>query len=174
MARSIGGQSGIFDNVSLWKAILLPILLCVSHVLISVTKLWDMILSLCMCKGQTGFATVLDSNTHYWITNNHDMILDGTGTWDRKDIISDKIFQQNVYWWCQVSHGITSECAMETTHNDDRHAAFMNALIRIAVRLWLVNGVETLEYGNGTSCKLRRKMGMRHGEKVRQYISKTS
>lgn len=73
-----------------------------------------------------------------------------------------------------MSHGISWECAMGTTYTDDCHAAFMNTWIYITVRLYLVHVVETLGYDNGSSCKLRKKMGMRNGEKVGQYISKTS
>jgi len=49
----IDRQTVIFDVISLWKALCLPILLRVSFFLISGTKLWDKILHLCMCKSRT-------------------------------------------------------------------------------------------------------------------------
>jgi len=56
-------QTVIFDVWSRGKASCLPILLCVSFFLISVTKLWDLIIRLCMCKGRTYHVNVLESES---------------------------------------------------------------------------------------------------------------
>ena len=61
VTTGIDSQIAIFDNISLWKAICVPISLCGSCFWISLTKLWDMISGLCMCKGHTGQLGVLDS-----------------------------------------------------------------------------------------------------------------
>ena len=48
----------IIDHMSSWKVINVPILLGFSIVLISLTKVQDMIICLCMCKGHTGHTKV--------------------------------------------------------------------------------------------------------------------
>jgi len=53
------------EDLSLVKAICVPSLLRVSCVLISETKLWDMIFHQCVCKGHTGHAKVLDSKSDW-------------------------------------------------------------------------------------------------------------
>jgi len=64
----VNAQVAIVDDVSDGKAIKLPILLCVSFYLKSVTNLWDMIIRLCMCTGRMGHANVLDCKLH-WLTS---------------------------------------------------------------------------------------------------------
>jgi len=59
----------IFDVISLWKAIFVPILLFLSIFLISVTKLWDMIICLWMCKGPTHHVTVLEPKSSSQMAN---------------------------------------------------------------------------------------------------------
>jgi hypothetical protein len=54
----------IFDIWLRWKASCLKMLQCVSFFLISVSKLWDMIIILCMCKGRTHHVNVLESTSH--------------------------------------------------------------------------------------------------------------
>jgi len=49
--------------------------LCVSFYFISVTKLWGMIIRLCMCKGPMGHADSLHSKLHWLITTALDIIL---------------------------------------------------------------------------------------------------
>jgi len=90
VARAINRQIGIYDNVSILNAIPAPILLCVSFYVISVTKLWDMIIRLCMCKGRIGHATFLNFNSHCLTTDVRDIILPVTVTWDNSNWIADK------------------------------------------------------------------------------------
>jgi hypothetical protein len=59
----IDSQIGCFEALSCGKAIFVPTLLCVSFVLISVTKVRYMILHQIVCKGRTGHANVLDSKS---------------------------------------------------------------------------------------------------------------
>jgi len=75
-------QIGICDDVSIWNAIPVPILLCVSFYLISLTKLWDMIICLCMRKGRIGHANVLDFKCHWLTTNERDIVQPITVKWD--------------------------------------------------------------------------------------------
>jgi len=56
-------QTVLFDVWSRWKASCLTILPRVSFGLISVTKLWDMIICLCMCKGRTHHVKVQKSKS---------------------------------------------------------------------------------------------------------------
>ena len=43
--------------------------------MIPVTKLWDMIIRPCMCKGRMGHANVLDSKSYCLTTNELDIIV---------------------------------------------------------------------------------------------------
>jgi len=80
-------QTVIFDVWSLWKASYLPIVLCVCFCLISVTKLWDMIIRLCMCKGRTHNVTVLKSKSGCETAILFDFILQVTVKWQSKSNI---------------------------------------------------------------------------------------
>jgi len=71
----VNGQICIVDNESLRKVICVPILLPVSFHLILMTKLWDMIIGLCMYKARMGQANVLDSNSDWLTTNERDIPL---------------------------------------------------------------------------------------------------
>jgi len=75
VAWGLSKQRDIFDNVSLQKAIRVPIVLYVCFYLISVSKLWDMIIHLCMFKGRMGHANIPDSKSHWLITNELDIVL---------------------------------------------------------------------------------------------------
>jgi len=79
----------IFDVISWWNAICIPILLCVSIFLISGTKLWDMIICLCMCKGRTHHTKGLESISHCKTANTCDYCLPITLKWESKCYISD-------------------------------------------------------------------------------------
>jgi len=68
-------QIAIFDDVSLRKAIGVPILLSIKVFWISVTELLDKIICLCMCKGRMGDAKVFNSQSCRWITNKFDNVL---------------------------------------------------------------------------------------------------
>jgi len=63
VCRGIEGQIGIFDVISQWKAICVLIVPHVSFFLISVTKLWEMKIHLCMCKGGTHHVKVVGSKS---------------------------------------------------------------------------------------------------------------
>jgi len=71
----VNEQIAIVGGVSLRKAIRVPILLCVSFYLISVTKLWDMIICLCICKGRMGHANVLDCKLCRLMTTEHHIVM---------------------------------------------------------------------------------------------------
>jgi len=75
LARGMNRQIAICDNVSFRNVIRVPILLRVSFHLISVTKLWDMIIRLCMCQGRIGHANVQESKSHWLTTDEHDIVL---------------------------------------------------------------------------------------------------
>jgi len=85
-------QTVIFDVWSRGKASCLPTLLCVSFFLISVTKLGDMIIRLCMCKGRTHHVNVLESKSHCKTAKTFCFILQVTVKWQSKSNISDKMW----------------------------------------------------------------------------------
>jgi len=78
-----------------------PILLCVSIFLISVTRLWDMIIRLCMCKSYMGHTKVLHSKPWWLKIDLRDIILPLTDKWERAIYIGTKF--TNKIW---VSDGI--------------------------------------------------------------------
>ena len=82
VSTEIETQIGIFGIISLWKAICVSILLCVSFFLISVNKLWDMIICLCKCKGRTHHENVLESKAGCQMSNTLDFCLRITVLWE--------------------------------------------------------------------------------------------
>jgi len=84
-------QIGIVDIISRWKEICVPILLHVSFDLILVTKLWDMIMCLCMRKGQTHHLKVLESKSGCKTAKTFDFGLQVTLKWESNSWIRDEI-----------------------------------------------------------------------------------
>jgi len=71
----IDSQIVNIDDVALVKVICVPILLSVSLFWISVTKLWDMLIRQCVCKGHMGHPTVPDAKSSWSTTNEGYIIL---------------------------------------------------------------------------------------------------
>jgi len=71
----VNSQIVIFDDVSLGKAMRVHILLCVSFCLILETKLWAMIILLCIWKDRMGHTIVPDSKPLWLTTNELDIVL---------------------------------------------------------------------------------------------------
>jgi len=84
-------QNVILDVWSRGKASCLPILLCVSFFLISVTKLWDLIIRLYMCMGRTHHVKVLESESRCKTAKTFSFILQVTVKWQSKSNISDEM-----------------------------------------------------------------------------------
>jgi len=84
-------QNGILDVWSRGKASCFPILLHVNIFLISVTKLWDLIIGLCMCKGRTHHVNVLESESRCKTAKTFSFILQVTVKWQSKSNISDEM-----------------------------------------------------------------------------------
>jgi len=162
------------DVISLWKAICLPILLHVSIFLISVTKLWDKIIWLYMCKGRKHLAKVLESKTGCTMANMFDFYLLITVKSDSKSNISDEIYQHNLSEWCHTSHSRSCQCSRRFCRNDDRDAAFIHASNCITLRTDLVDMVEIFKTAYGTSWKSKRTSCKRNNEEVKLYLPKTS
>jgi len=75
ITRGMNREIHLAVDVLLRKAIRVPILLSISFYFIAVTKLWDINICLCMCKGQIGHANVLDFKTHWLTTYQCDIVL---------------------------------------------------------------------------------------------------
>jgi len=172
--RAIHRQSVIFDIISQWKAIIVSILPCVSFVWISVTKLWDTMIHLCMCKGRTHPVKVLEPELSCKTANNLDFCLPITVKWGNKHYISDEIYEQNLCEWWHISPRRSSQLTIRIGLYDNRHAAFIHASNCITLRTDLVHMVQIFEIAYGTSCESRRWSWMRKGEEVELYQSKTS
>jgi len=84
-------QTVIFNVWLQGKASCLPILLRVSFFLISVTKLWDLIIHLCMCKGRTHHVNVLESESRCKTAKTFSFILQVTVKWQSESNSSDEI-----------------------------------------------------------------------------------
>jgi len=82
VCRGIESHKGIVDVISQWKDVCVPTLLHVSVNLISVTKLWDMMIRLCMCKGQTDHPKVVESKSGCKMANTFDFCLQATVKWE--------------------------------------------------------------------------------------------
>ena len=92
VTAEIWTQFARFADKSLWKAIRVAISQCVSLFSILVTKLWDMMIRLCMCKGRTCNAIVLDFNSGWYMTKILDINLSLTGKRENKHSIKDTIY----------------------------------------------------------------------------------
>jgi len=90
--REIDRWIGIFDVISLWKTRVVPILLCVSVFLTSVTKSWDMVFCQCLCKGRTHHAKVLEPKWSSKTANKLDFSLPISVRWESKTYISNEIY----------------------------------------------------------------------------------
>jgi hypothetical protein len=77
--------------MSMWKAIREPILLLVSFYMISVTKLWNMIIRVYMCKGGKYLAKVLVSTMSFMMTNKLHSASMVSVKWESTNIIGDEI-----------------------------------------------------------------------------------
>jgi len=166
VCREIESQMGIVYIISRWREIWVPILLCVSVVLISVIKLWDMIIGLWMCKGQTHHLKVLESKWRCMTAKTFDFFLQVTVKWESTSWISDEINKQNLSGWCQTTDRGSGRCPIWICLNDYRYAAFIHASKCITLRTDLVHTVEIIEFAYSTSWKSRRRSWMRKGEEV--------
>jgi hypothetical protein len=167
-------QTVIFDVWSWWKASCLPILLRVSFCLISVTKLWDIRIRLCMCKGRTHHVNVLKSKSDCKMAIMFDFILQVTVKWQSKSNISDEMCKQNLSEWCHTCQRMSGQFAWRIDLNDNCHTVFIHVSNCITPRTDLVPMVEIVEIACGTSWKLRRWSWIRNGDEVELYLSKTS
>jgi hypothetical protein len=167
-------QTVIFDIWSWWKASRLPILLRASFVLISVTKLWDIILRLCMCRGRTHHIKVLQSNSHCKTANMFGFFLLETVKWQSKSNIADEMGKQNLIVWRHASHRNSVQCAERIDMNNNLHAAFIYVSNHITLRTDMVYMIEILEIVYGRSWKLRRRSWICNSEEVVLYLPKTS
>jgi len=89
---TLPAQLVIFDDLSLRKVIGVPILLCVSVFWISVTKLWDKIIRLCMCNGHTAHPKALDSRLSRLTMDQPDIVLPLTDKWEHASWIGNEIY----------------------------------------------------------------------------------
>jgi len=84
LTRGIDSQIVNIDDLSVVKAICVPVSLCVNYFWIPVTKLWDMIICWCVCKDRPGQANVFDSKPRWWLTKERYLVLPVMLKWDSK------------------------------------------------------------------------------------------
>jgi len=167
-------QIAIFGVISSLQAISVPSLLCVSFWLISVPKLWRMIIHRCMCKGHRGHQIVLDSKPSWLTMNQLDIVLPAMFKQERKNPIRDQIYEQNFSQWCDTRHRWGGRCLMRICTIDHCHAAFIHTFNSITLRSDLVHMVKNLKIAYGRSWKWRRRCWIRNGEEVGVYWSTSS
>jgi len=92
----IDSQIVNIDDIALVKVFCVPTLLRVSYFWISVTKLWDMIIRQCVCKGRTGHPNVLDGNSSWSSTNEWYIILPVTVKLETKTWIWDELYEESL------------------------------------------------------------------------------
>jgi len=167
-------QTVIFEVWSWWKASWLPILLRVSVFLISVTKLWDMIICLCMCKGWMHHVKVLESKLGCRMAIMFGFFLQVTVMWQSKSNISDEMCEQNFSELCHMCHAKSGQCAWGIDLNNYSNAKSIHVSNCITRPTDLVHMVEIFEIACGTSWKSRRQRWIRNADKVELYLPKTS
>jgi len=150
------------------------ILLRVSYFLISVTKLWDMIICLHMCNGRTHHALGLESKSRFKTANTCDYCLPITVKWESKSNISDEINKQILREWRHMSHRKSSLSSIHIWLNDVRHVAFTHVSNCITLRTDLVRMVVIFEAAYGMSWKSSRSSWIRKGKEVELYLPTTS
>jgi len=173
LSGRIDMQTAIFELWLRWKPMRLPVLLCVSYFLTSVTKLWDMIICLCMCNGPSNHVNDLESKLHCKTAETFSSLLHLTVTQQSKSNISYKICKQNLSEWCHMCHRKSSQCAWRIDLNKNRHAEFNHLSNCITCHRDLVHMVAIFEIACCTLWKLRRRSWIRNGEEVELYLLKT-
>jgi len=174
VCRGIENHIGIVDFKFRWKKICVPILLFVSLYSISVTKLWDMIIPLCMCKGQTHHPKGIKSKSGCKMAKTFNFGLQVTVKWESNRYIRDEIYKQHLSDWCHGSHWRSCPCPIRICLNDDHYAACIHASNCPTLQTDLVPMVEIIEIAYGMSWKSRRRGWMRKGEELELYLPKTS
>jgi len=159
-------QTCIFDVIYQWKAIYASIVLCVSYILISVTKLWDMIISLSKCKGWMCHAKVLESKSGCKPANTCDFWLPITIKWEHKSYISDDIYKQHLIVRYHTGQRKSGQYSIRISLNDIRYATFIPRSYYITVRPDRVHTVEIFDIAYCTSWKSRWWSWMRKSEEV--------
>jgi len=170
--RGTKRQMCIIEVLFLGNAICVPILIRVSFFLISVTKLWDMIICLCMCKGRTHHTKDLESKSPCKTANTCDYCLLITVRWESKSNISDEIDKLNLREWCHTCHRKSAQCAIWIWLHDDRHVIFTHVSNSITFRTDLVRMAEIFEIAYGASWKCTRRSWMRKVRKSSNIYQK--
>jgi len=174
ITAGIESQIVNFDDVSLSKAICAPILVLFSLFWISLTKLWDMIIRQCMCKGCIGHAEVQGSISRWKMTNQVDIGLPATGKSESNIYITDEMYKQNTSKWFHTSCTMSGQCVIQTQINDNYHAALLRVSNCITLHWDLLYTIENLKIGYHLSWRSRRMSCKRTGREVRLYMLKTS
>jgi len=164
----------ILDVRSRSKARCVPSMLGVSFFFISVTKLWHLIIRLCMCKSWMHHVKVLESKSHCKIAKMCSSFLQVTVKWQCKSNISDEMCEQNLSEWCHTCHRQRVQCAWRIDLNDNRYAQFIHVSNCITLCTDRVHMVEIFEIACGTSWKSSRRSWIRNGEEVELYLLTTS
>ena len=159
------------DNWYFWhhisvKSNFVPVLLGVSFFLNSVTKLWDTVSHLCMCKGHTHHGKVSESQSGCEKTNIFNFCLPITVKWECNDFNCDETYRPHLSEWCQTSHRKSGQCLVGICPNADRHAAFIYSFHCMTLRADLVHMVEIFEIAYGMWWQSKRRSPMRKGDKV--------
>jgi len=141
----------IFDDVSAWKANGVLILLCDNLFVISVTKLWDLIIHPCRWRGHTGHTMGRGSKLSCLTITQPDIVLPVTVKWERKNWITGKMYQRNLGQWCHICDGRSGQCRMWICMIDHHHAAFIHPSNFITLRSDLVHMVRILKIASGMS-----------------------
>jgi len=144
--------------------------LCVSFFLISVTKLCDMIIRLCMCNGRKHNVEVLESKSRGNRAQTFDFYLQVTVMRQSKSYINDELYEQHLSEWCHTHHRNSGQCSCQICLNDHRHAAFIHVSNCMTLHSDLAHMVEIVEIAYVASWKSRRRSWIRIGEEVELYL----
>jgi len=157
VARRIDRQSVSGEVISQWNAIDWAILVHIRFFVISVTKLWDTMFSLCIWNCRTHHAKVLEFKSSYKMTNELDICLPISVMFERINRIRDKMYKQHWSEWCHTSDRRSGQCSILICLNDNCHAAFIHALNCITLHTNCVHIFAMFPIAYDRSWKSRRK-----------------
>jgi hypothetical protein len=129
----------------------------VSFFLISRTRLWEMILHLCMCQGRTHHVKGLEYQSGCKTTSPCDIWLSITDEWKSKGSSIDTIAKQNLSEEWHTSNWNNDQYSVLICQTDDTKAVFIHICNCITLCMHVMHTIEMLEMARATSWKSRRR-----------------
>jgi len=147
-------QCMVIDYMSPRKVICEPRLVHVGNFLISVSKIADMTIRLCLSKGRMCHTNVPDSKSYWSTIHRHDIIMPLTRKWEREIYIEDNIYHHNIVQPWHRCFRRNGQCAMQIRRNDHHHIPLILRSNYITLLSDPAHILNILEIAYGRSWKL--------------------